>query len=158
MSLVTTIHEHEELIEKGKQELATVTKALNAAEKERNSNEKLMSKNTPKLLELRDCIKSLEKRMEVLTAKRHSLEEDDLNRSREILQLQGVMSTIQKEEADMDQQLQSSSSGEGLLLSPARLEEYLRLREEVAGKTAAERAEQLLIEGNIAAISILVIL
>ena len=128
-----------------KRELARVNKILTAAEKEHSTKAKQLTSVTPKLMETRDKLKRLRKRLEELLNGEANLKKDVEEQTGNVAGLRADMAALERAERDLKAE-QIAADGSQLKLDERELEEYGRLREELTTRTVTERAEQLSIE------------
>lgn len=147
---VIELREAEILVEtqSEKKEVAKFNKQLSAAEKDYASKRKLIDTVTPKLLEIRSNIKSTVKRIKDLEKSESNVRKDLENQQTTVEKLREEIALIQAEESTLKEKMKSANPF-NVRLSDAQKAEYSRLREVVASRSAAARAEQLTAESQL---------
>ena len=133
--------ELDEEMQRGKQRLAKLTKSLLTAEKEVQTQEKVLKSIAPQLYETRDKIKRLESRLVDLEKAKSRLTLDKEEQGSNLIALKEEIESLKKIKASLETQFQAAGD-KGLQLTPKQLEQYGRLKEEAAVTTASLRAEQ----------------
>ena len=143
-------------IQISKQELAKANKALQAADKERIRYEKELAAVSPKLLETTEKVKGVRKRVVEIQKQLEKRRAERATREQSIISLEKELRVVTEEERKAREQLTrlDSESESGVQLDSSKLAEYSSLREEVAGKTAAERAQQLAAEAELKSVKL----
>ena len=143
-------------IQISKQELAKANKALQAADKERIRYEKELAAVSPKLLETTEKVKGVRKRVVEIQKQLEKRRAERATREQSIISLEKELREVTEEERKAREQLTrlDSESESGVQLDSSKLAEYSSLREEVAGKTAAERAQQLAAEAELKSVKL----
>lgn len=122
-----------------------MNKVLTAVEKDYATKTKQLTSITPKLMETRDKLKRLRKRIEELQSGEGNLKKDLEEQIGNIAGLRSDMAALEKAERDLKAE-QDAADGSLVQLDETELEEYARLREELTVRTVTEHAEQLSIE------------
>ena len=137
--------ELEDEMQNGKKELAKLSKALAVAEKEHTSTNKQLDAVTPKLTETRAKLASLKKRIADLAKSEKKLEKDRSEQEESIQGLRADMEALEEAEKELREELEASGTDD-VRMDRQKAEEYARLREELAARTASERVEELSID------------
>lgn len=143
---LTVVKATEEEIEGEQEELkrdfAKASKELSAAEKSAATVVAKLDAVTPKLLEARAKLKSLQKRMADQEKSKTRVVKDLQQQKDTVAGLQEDISALAAAESDLQAQLEAAAES-GLKLDAAAVKEYSRLREEVSARIAAQRSEEL---------------
>ena len=137
--------ELEDEMQNGKKELAKLSKALAVAEKEHTSTNKQLDAVTPKLTETRAKLASLKKRIADLAKSEKKLEKDRSEQEESIEGLRADMEALEEAEKELKEELEASGTDD-VRMDRQKAEEYARLREELAARTASERVEELSVD------------
>jgi len=138
----------ENSIQDGKKELARVSKALAAAEGESAKKAKQVGEVSPKLEETRARLKSLRKRLAELEKGIAAVDKDREQQENDVEDMKSHITQLEAAEKEIQAQLDQDASG-SLKLDAKKVEQYTKLREEVAGRTATQRAEELTLEQDV---------
>lgn len=151
-SELSTIKERENELEaeilEGKKELARVSKLLATSETDAAKRSKQVLELTPKLEETRARLKSLRKRLAELEKGITSVQKDRDQQVTDNSEMRAHIAQLEKVEADIQAQLDADAGG-ALKLDSKKVEEYTKLREEVAALTATDRAAELTLNQDI---------
>jgi len=132
----------------GKKSLARVSKALVTQEKDRAVKSKLVGSLAAQLDETRARIKGLRKRVDELTKATAAVQSDRKAQEDSIVGLQRDMKRLEEAEKEIERALKEAES-RGFNLDEEKVAEYARLREEVSAQTAADIAQDQLLEQEI---------
>jgi len=135
-------------IQDGKKELARVSKSLATAEAESAKKTKQVGELMPKLEETRARLKSLRKRLEELKKGIQAVEKDRDQQDTDVEDMKGHIQKLELVEKEIQAQLDRDASG-SLKLDAKKVEQYTKLREEVAARTATQRAEEITLEQDV---------
>ena len=143
--------ELEDKIQSGKQSLGRTSKQCSAIEKDHSKFIKKQNALKPKLDVCLEKKKTLQKRLATATKDRDRMLLDCNEQKESIRSLQEDMELLDQAEQAIFSEMNESKDGLGSL-KQEELAEYTSLREKVAGRVGKERAEELLLEGELRSI------
>jgi structural maintenance of chromosome 1 len=129
-------------METQKREFAIASKSLVQAEKGLTTAVTKLDAVTPKLLETRAKLKSVQKRLADQDKSKARVQADLQEQADTVAGLQSDIADLEAAEADLKAQLEATTDSE-LKLNPADVKEYSKLREEVSRQIATERSQEL---------------
>eukprot|EP01038_Epipyxis_sp_PR26KG_P004826 gene4826-6761_t len=132
-----------------KKDLAKISKQLATAEKERAVKAKQLDQLSPKLAEIRAKIKSVQKRIVDLTKNEATTQSNLSQQQQTINDLTNDIEELQSTEIELKEKLESAKEDSGMKMSHERMQEYTRLREQVAARTTADHSNSLTLESDV---------
>jgi len=138
----------DEEIQDGKKELARVSKLFATVENDTAKKSKQVGELTPKLEETRARLKSLRKRLGELEKGIKTVQADKEQQTADVKDMKQHIKQLEEAEKNIQAQLDADASG-ALKLDAQKVEQYTKLREEVAARTASDRAEETTIEQDV---------
>jgi structural maintenance of chromosome 1 len=132
-------------LEEQKRDFAKASKELTTAEKNAATVVSKLDAVTPKLVEARAKLKSLQKRIAEQDKSKARVLKDLQQQKDTVAGLQEDISALAAAERDLKAQLEASSDS-SLKLDSSAVKEYSRLREEVSTRIATQRSEELTID------------
>ncbi len=137
-------------MEEGKKVLAKLSKSITTTDKELGiKNKQIQNTIIPRIDEIRAKVKGFKKRLSELEISENNMKKDIKEQQSDITGLQNDIQLIGKAESKLTSDMEHEASKAGPNMDAKKVEEYRRLREEVAGKTAAENAELQTIDSDI---------
>ncbi len=137
-------------MEEGKKVLAKLSKSILTTDKELSvKNKQIQNTIIPRVDEIRAKLKGFKKRLAELEVSELNMKKDFKEQQTNVTGLQNDIQLIERAESKLASDIEIEASKAGPNMDAKKVEEYRRLREEVAGKTAAENAELQTIESDI---------
>ena len=136
-------------IQAGKRNLGKLSKQSTLAEKEHAKYAKALNSLQPKLNVCLEKKKTLEKRLQNIVKEEERMATDLTEQKDSIQVLKEDIELIEEAESAIDEEI-SSEKTEGVgKFDKSELAEYSNLREQVSARVGKERAEELLLEGEL---------